>query len=430
MKLQLASLLFSLFSSIPIFGQDVAIVTTGQGRSLEDAKLNALRTAVEQAFGAFISSKTEIINDELLDDEIVTITNGNIKEFTIVDQWSINQEQFIIVRSIVSLSTLSNYLQYRGHNEISFNGNTFSYNIKLQKLNEDSEVTSLRHLCNTFLTQSESILDYKLIVSEPILYPGQTENYKVSIIVRIFCNVNHQEFLKRIEESLRNLSMTSEEIEEYKAIGKPVYKLTPLLISEKNYELDILNKTPIYFRSKLSIDIFQAFILCANLNAISTINILNDIRPIYVANYIELNKSLDSDLQNGIFTVCEEWCDYPFYWNHDGPLPFRAGNFYVTEYLKAHFKETDFDIWRILSFRGYDGSNWTNDWPNKGFLRKYSILSKNEQLDLAVQMLASKKISDVNSFTMSNEHTLPFEMKLDLRLTLSELEKLSHFTLD
>jgi hypothetical protein len=25
---------------------------------------------------------------------------------------------------------------------------------------------------------------------------------------------------------------------------------------------------------------------------------------------------------------------------------------------------------------------------------------------------------------------LPFEMKLDLRLTLSELEKLSHFTLD
>jgi hypothetical protein len=83
-----------------------------------------------------------------------------------------------------------------------------------------------------------------------------------------------------------------------------------------------------------------------------------------------------------------------------------------------------------LSFRGYDGSNWTNDWPNKGFLRKYSILSKNEQLDLAVQMFASKKISDVNSFTMSNEHTLPFEMKLDLRLTLSELEKLSHFTLD
>lgn len=127
--------LITISTIVPFFAQDVSIVTTGQGKTIEEAKLNALRTGIEQAFGAFISSRTEIINDELKSDEIVTITNGNIKEFNIVDQWLVGEEQFLIVKSLVSLGTLTNYLQNKGYKEIIFNGNTFAFNLKLQEFN-------------------------------------------------------------------------------------------------------------------------------------------------------------------------------------------------------------------------------------------------------------------------------------------------------
>ena len=52
------------------------IVVTGQGKTKYEAQQNALRNAIEQAFGAFISSKTEVLNDSLVKDEIVSVSNA------------------------------------------------------------------------------------------------------------------------------------------------------------------------------------------------------------------------------------------------------------------------------------------------------------------------------------------------------------------
>ncbi len=41
--------------------KDVTITASGSGKTMEEAKQAALRSATEQAFGAFISSKTEIL---------------------------------------------------------------------------------------------------------------------------------------------------------------------------------------------------------------------------------------------------------------------------------------------------------------------------------------------------------------------------------
>ena len=62
-------------------GNIVTLTTSGTGKTIEEAKNNALRSAIEQAFGAFISSKTEILNDELIKDEVVSITSGNIIKY-------------------------------------------------------------------------------------------------------------------------------------------------------------------------------------------------------------------------------------------------------------------------------------------------------------------------------------------------------------
>ena len=69
--------------SITIYAQEdnsATLTVSGQGKTQDEAKQNALRSAIEQAFGAFISSNTEILNDELVKDEIVSVSNGNIQK--------------------------------------------------------------------------------------------------------------------------------------------------------------------------------------------------------------------------------------------------------------------------------------------------------------------------------------------------------------
>ena len=61
--------------------KEVTIVVTGEGATKEEATNNALRSAVEQTYGVFVSANTEILNDEILKDEIATLSSGNIKSF-------------------------------------------------------------------------------------------------------------------------------------------------------------------------------------------------------------------------------------------------------------------------------------------------------------------------------------------------------------
>ena len=59
----------------------VTLVVNGTGQTKEEATRNALRSAIEQAFGTFVSANTEVLNDELIKDEIVTVSSGNIVSY-------------------------------------------------------------------------------------------------------------------------------------------------------------------------------------------------------------------------------------------------------------------------------------------------------------------------------------------------------------
>lgn len=50
--------------------KEVTLVVNGEGSTKEEATHVALRSAIEQAFGTFVSANTTILNDELVKDEI------------------------------------------------------------------------------------------------------------------------------------------------------------------------------------------------------------------------------------------------------------------------------------------------------------------------------------------------------------------------
>ena len=60
---------------------EVTIVVSGDGATKSEATALALRSAIERTFGTFVSANTTILNDDLVQDEIVSITTGNIKKY-------------------------------------------------------------------------------------------------------------------------------------------------------------------------------------------------------------------------------------------------------------------------------------------------------------------------------------------------------------
>ena len=88
----------------------------GSGTTKEDAVNNALRSAVEQAFGVFVSANTEIINDELVKDEIATVTSGNIKSYKELSLVNLSDGGFTVsLEAIVSTKTLAVYAKNHGN---------------------------------------------------------------------------------------------------------------------------------------------------------------------------------------------------------------------------------------------------------------------------------------------------------------------------
>jgi len=86
----------------------VTLVVSGQGVTQEEARQKALRGAIEQAFGTFISSKTEILNDNLVKDEIVSVANGNIQKFEIISEVQIPSGNYATsLRATVSITKLT-----------------------------------------------------------------------------------------------------------------------------------------------------------------------------------------------------------------------------------------------------------------------------------------------------------------------------------
>ncbi|MEC4051125.1 hypothetical protein OX284_016945 [Flavobacterium sp. SUN046] len=239
MKLILKALLVVtvfIFSQQTIHAQDsdktVTLTVSGTGKTLEEAKINALRSAIEQSFGAFISSKTEILNDKLLNDEIVSISNGNVQKYDVISQIEIPNTGFAITLTAkVSVSNLTSFVESKGIT-VEFKGSLFAANIKLQKLNEESEIKVMYELFGTLHENFQTSFDYTIEAQNPIL-DNEGKNYDVHLKTIATCNKNYDTTMNYLVQVLNSVGMSTSEVEEYKTIKKFYYCV---LISYNNTE--------------------------------------------------------------------------------------------------------------------------------------------------------------------------------------------------
>ena len=145
---------------------DAVLVVLGEGSTKDDATKVALRSAIEQAFGTFVSSNTAILNDNLVKDDIITVSSGNVKSFKYISEIQKDGKWYVTLQAIVSIGKLTSYVQQKG-GETELAGATFAMDIKMKKLYKQNEEVALKHLMEELKVIVPQMFDFSIEASSP-----------------------------------------------------------------------------------------------------------------------------------------------------------------------------------------------------------------------------------------------------------------------
>ena len=373
----------------------VTLTVSGTGKTLEEAKLNALRSAIEQAFGAFISSKTEILNDNLVKDEIVSVSSGNIENYNIISQTEIpNNGYAMTLSATVSIDKLTSFAQSKGV-VVEFKGGMFGLKIKLQKLNEDSEIIAIKNLTSACFDILNSGLDFELQVSEPVRVNATEDEFDVVFSIMTKANSNVDVFNNYFNETIKKISLTDSEILEYKKLNNPLYTIK---INNSEYKL----------RSELSILYIYNFLKSTQF-FVNTFKIFSNLETIKFS-YSDIYTFNESTI-----IYAKEYSPYS-----SGPIKkdetkqFFLNAFYVDNYDYASYMSTDERYWIYLA-------------PEFIKLTKKHDLTKDVMLYDKTYLFKFKRQNTGLIYKTTFNHTT---LKFKKRFKLSEINKINEFKLD
>ena len=203
----------------------VTLTQIGEGRTKDKAKYNALRNALEQAFGTFISSNTTLLNDEFIKDEIVSISSGNIQNFEILSETQMPDGSFSsVVKATVSIGNFTKFCESKGITA-EFKGGLFTANIKLQELNKKNESAVVENLSIISEQISKKCFDFTISVGPPVKN-NYEENWLVNSVVVATANNNISKLKDIIFSTLINISLTESEIQQYRNSNIRTYRIS------------------------------------------------------------------------------------------------------------------------------------------------------------------------------------------------------------
>lgn len=252
----------------------VTLIASGQGKTSVEAKQFALRSAIEQAFGAFISSKTEILNDSLVRDEVSMISSGTVMDYILLNETKLPDNSYsVTLNATVSISRLKKIAESKGE-IVSFSGALFGMKIKIAKLQMEAEIKVIKNLCNVSSEILSQSVDYKLEIGEPskaniiddiiggsmnrkkerineeaplLVNFNDSNQYKIRVIVENKANKNLDLFIDFFNKTLQSIKMSPSEVE-FAKTSNLKYSVFNLSINKERSVQNI----EIYLRSKTS----------------------------------------------------------------------------------------------------------------------------------------------------------------------------------
>ena len=324
--------------------KNVSIIVTGSGNTQDDAKQSALRSAIEQAYGAFISSKTEVLNDNLVSDQITSIANGNIQSFEILNEAQLPDGSWgNTLKAVVSIDKLASFVQAKGIS-VEIQGGLFALNIKQQALNESAEINAINQLVGMMHEVMQTAIDFKIITSSPVSKDATNKNFEIGIKVGAFANKNLEFCAEYYIKTLEGLSLSNSEASNYLSLKKIIY---PVRIKYKNKESTFL------FRKEISSVLIST--LFDNFEFYSTSflayrdkdEILEDTKKIRYVSWEKKAGNFDSDMpEDRKWVLSNYYDDYDYY--------YPSFNFFSNQDYIAEITWTDqLTIEQIGKLNGY-----------------------------------------------------------------------------
>lgn len=210
----------------------VTLTVSAQGQTISEAKQNALRDAIEQAFGTFISSNTEILNDELVKDEIVSVSNGNIQDYEVISEVQLpNGYYATTLKARVSVTKLTSFVESKGVS-VEFKGGVFASNILIQELHKKNELKAINSIVPVLKEISRESFNYSINAENPYL---KNDSWRIPISVDVSVNSNFMNIPALLENTVKSLSMSSTEVENYTKLNIPVFPVTLLTLNAKGF---------------------------------------------------------------------------------------------------------------------------------------------------------------------------------------------------
>ena len=202
---------------------EVQLTVVADGATKDLAIQSALRTAIEQTFGTFVSSHTEILNDSLVKDEIATVASGNIKEFKCLSENYVGGKCFVNVQAVVSINNLVNYTKSKG-GAAELAGATFAANMRLKEMYAKNEVKAMQNLVAQLAEIAPMMFDFSIEIGEITAEENNPFNeddrsYKCPVVIKRTANANAKVMYEMLLTTLKSLSMTREEYYSDKRIG-------------------------------------------------------------------------------------------------------------------------------------------------------------------------------------------------------------------
>lgn len=185
------------------------VIADGYGASPELALEKALQNAVEQAAGAYVSSITEIENDEIIKDEVLSLSHGFIKEHRKLSESKFDTEYKVVVAAIIVEKQMMESLEASGV-KVKYQTSGLVSDLKAWDKMKEDEYNMAKALFDVHEMKDYGIIwDYHLRMGEP---QRSGTKYSIKGVLSAQTNANYSIEFYNLKRILSELALETEEM--------------------------------------------------------------------------------------------------------------------------------------------------------------------------------------------------------------------------
>jgi len=204
MKKLISIVLIMLFITIGLFAQEdekvlVAgegekkVIVTGYGENFEMALEQTMRNAVEKAVGSYITSSTLIENNELIEDKILSLSRGFVKDYKIISESEVDNEFKLIASVIITDSQIMETIKASGIN-VEIEGQKMFQQFQSFNKQIEDEFILIKEVLNDL--PRAPIVDYTIEVGGPVQVG---DFYEIPIVIKGDLNKNFSNEIQNLK---------------------------------------------------------------------------------------------------------------------------------------------------------------------------------------------------------------------------------------